>query len=50
MNKCPNPSYDLKCPYALSESSPVPCFASQKQCNEWRLCKKVVLDINPEVE
>lgn len=36
MNKCPNPSYDLECPYALSESSPVPCMASQEECNKYR--------------
>jgi len=36
MNKCPNPSYDLDCPHALSEDAPMPCMGSQEQCNEHR--------------
>jgi hypothetical protein len=35
--KCPAPAYEgLRCPYALSDSSPVPCFGSKTQCELWR--------------
>ena len=34
MNKCP--SYKIDCPYALSENAPVPCMASQVQCDTQR--------------
>jgi hypothetical protein len=30
MNTCPNNS-NLKCPYALSIDSPLPCFGTQEQ-------------------
>jgi hypothetical protein len=37
MNRCPNSNYDgIKCPYALSESSPLPCFGSPEQCETYR--------------
>lgn len=36
MNNCPNPAYDLQCPFALSERSPLPCYGSQEQCDEYR--------------
>ena len=31
MNKCQ--CRDLECPFALSEDSPLPCFATQEQCD-----------------
>lgn len=34
MNKCNQ--YDIECPYKLSDESPLPCFATQEQCNTWR--------------
>ena len=37
MRECPNPAYKgIKCPYALSEMSPLPCFGSQQECDTWR--------------
>jgi len=38
MNKCLNHYYDnIDCPYAaFSINSPIPCFATNKQCREWR--------------
>ena len=37
MNKCPSQAYaGINCPYALSSSSPLPCFGSPEQCKEWR--------------
>ena len=29
-------SYDLECPYALSDMAPVPCVGSQEQCDMFR--------------
>lgn len=41
MKKCPNQNYgDMLCPYALSEKSPLPCFATQEQCDEYRKIKE----------
>jgi hypothetical protein len=37
MNKCP--LYGINCFYALSEDSPLPCFATIDQCND--LIKKL---------
>jgi hypothetical protein len=35
VNTCPNPKFrDIKCPYALSENSPLPCCATFKQCED----------------
>ena len=34
MNICS--SYGIPCPYALSESAPIPCIGNQTQCNTWR--------------
>jgi hypothetical protein len=34
VNKCPVAGYD--CPYALSDESPLPCFANPEQCKAWR--------------
>ncbi|MFH0891507.1 MAG: hypothetical protein V1867_01870 [Candidatus Falkowbacteria bacterium] len=37
LNTCPNPAYHgIKCPYALSDGSPLPCFGSQEQCDAFR--------------
>jgi hypothetical protein len=37
MNVCPNPCFGgIECPYALSEDSPLPCFGSFDQCEDWR--------------
>lgn len=33
MNTCPN-NLNIKCPYALSIDSPLPCFGTQEQCDE----------------
>lgn len=43
MNKCPNLTYkNMKCPYALSEDSPLPCFGTQKQCDNYRKKRKKI--------
>lgn len=34
MGKCKN--YNIECPYALSDSAPVPCIGSQEQCDKVR--------------
>ena len=37
MNKCPNPYYKgIECPYAFYRNVGLPCYASQKSCNDWR--------------
>jgi hypothetical protein len=33
MNKCC--TYKFKCPYALSSTSSLPCFATNDQCRDW---------------
>lgn len=35
MNTCPNDS-SLKCPYALSSDSPLPCFATEEECKAYK--------------
>ena len=34
-------SYKTECPFALSESAPVPCIGDQKQCDEVRGITKI---------
>ena len=34
MNRCTN--YGIECPYALSGDSPLPCYGTQEQCDEYR--------------
>ena len=29
-------TYDIECPFALSVNSPIPCLATQEQCDEFR--------------
>jgi len=37
LRKCPAPAYKgLKCPYALTDSAPVPCFGGKNKCEQWR--------------
>ena len=44
MNSCNN--YNISCPYALSrgaaENASLPCFATQEQCDNWRMYRKII--------
>ena len=45
MNKCPNPEYDLECPYALSDDSPCPCIATQEECDAYYYGEQFPVDV-----
>jgi len=34
MRKCD--SYNIPCPYKLSDESPLSCFGSKEKCKKWR--------------
>ena len=40
LNHCP--AHNIDCPYALSDKSPLPCFGTQEQCDEYRKPKTLV--------
>jgi len=36
MNKCPNYSHIVLCPFALTTRNPAPCIGNTNDCSKWR--------------